>query len=62
MLSNRIASAPCSESFFQLRQRAHFDFDRLRTAPVAMSSLQHGCEASRQGNVIVLDEYAVRKI
>src|ERR1700730_11708423 len=50
------------ESFFQIRQGSHLDFYGLRTTPVPRGPVQHGPEASRQLDVIVLDEHPVRKI
>src|SRR5882672_464830 len=50
------------ESKPHVRQRPHFDFDRLIAAPVPDGAIQCIRRASRQRDMVVLDQYAVGKI
>jgi len=54
--------ATMRQSLLQFVKRAHFDFDNLRAAPVANRVLKRRHDAAGQGDVVVLDEYAVREV
>src|SRR5579864_569914 len=51
-----------SQRLFHLGERPHFDLDRLRTAAIAVGTLKCRHDATRERNVIVLDEHAVGEI
>ena len=53
---------PVIERLLQFFERSHFNLDWLPAAPVVDRTLQRRNDASRQRNVIALDQYAVGKI
>src|SRR5581483_8669493 len=48
--------------FFQFRQGTNLYFDRLLATTIAMGALQRRRNASRQRDVVVLDQYAVGQV
>ena len=47
------------QRFFQLGEIAHFDFNDLRSAPVAVGAFECRLYSTRQRDVIVFDQHAV---
>jgi len=47
---------------FEFGKTSHFNFDRLRSAAIAVRTLQRILDPPRERDVVVLDEHAVREI